>query len=131
MLQVRHVVANKNCDIARDMYLHVSCFSFYNCLAMASFETFVDTHAGPTQVSLATLAGFILGSFTLGALASAIVGFAVARNSQCRRSGQDNNCVGPPVSSGTAIANMTSSDAYGMVEMPAQPHKYEYVTPKP
>ena len=112
------------------MYLYVSCFSFYNCLATASFETFVDAHAGPTQVSLATLAGFIVGSFILGALVSAIVGFAVARNSQCRRSSQDDNCVDPPVK-GTAIANMTSSDAYGMVEMPAQPHNYEYVTPKP
>ena len=59
-----------------------------------------------------------------------IASLAIARN-RCDCSGvHDGKFVDPPVK-GTAVANMTSSDAYGMVEMPSQPHNYEYVTPKP
>ena len=84
-------------------------------------------HAGPTQVSLATLAGWVLGGFILGVIVTVIASLAIARN-RCVCSGvHDGEFVDPPVK-GTAVANMTISDAYDTVEMPAQPHDYEYVT---
>ena len=61
---------------------------------------------------------------------TAIVAFAITRNSRGCASCQDDKLANPE-RRGTTTVNMTKSDAYGMVEMPAQLHNYEYVTPKP
>ena len=90
-----------------------------------------DIHAGPFLVSLATLAGSVIGSFLLGVLlATAIFCVAITRNTRGRASDQYDKFVHSP-NKGTTTNNMTSSDAYDLVEMPTQPHNYEYVTPKP
>ena len=59
-----------------------------------------------------------------------IASLAIARNRCVCSGGHDDKCVDPPAK-GTAVANMTISDAYGMVEMPAEPHNHEYVIPEP
>ena len=78
----------------------------------------------------ATLAGWVSGGFILGVIVTVIASLVIARNTCVCTGVHDGKFIDPPIK-GTDIANMTSSDAYGLVEMPAQPHNYEYVTPKP
>ena len=89
----------------------------------------VVIHSGPTQVSIATLAGVSLGTFILGFFAAVAICFAIIRNRGDRQV-KDDKLISYP-KPGTISANMTSSEAYGLAEMPAQLHTYEYVTPKP
>ena len=87
-------------------------------------------HAEKVQITATLLACVAAVTFVLGVIVTAIVGFAITRCRRCSPSKKDDKCADPP-STGNASINMTTNDAYGIDETPAQSQNYDYVIPNP
>ena len=88
----------------------------------------VNIHAAvsPPEV-YGLVVGTGAGSLFVGVLVGAACSCIIMRKLSDSSSHQDVK-IGALQDIGTTTGNMTSSDAYGMAEMPAEQHNYDYIS---